>query len=164
MDPMLTTAQTLAALRRLEPKHALTYRQLRDLEFRGCVKPRVMAGAKAPRVFDTGDLLLLRLIARLQADEMLSRWQAWSVVAHLREELREVLLEGTAKVLLIQGAVGRIVTARAAASLTGVPVELSDMCRGVREAIRRHRGDVWNGWMWVSAHEAAAQARELVEA
>ena len=164
MEPVLTTAQTIAAVRELEPRRALTYRQLRDLEFRGCSKPRAMAGAKGPRVFDIGEVLLLRLIARLQADEMLTRWQAWSAVAHLRDELIDVLLSGASRVLVIQGARGRIVTAREAESISGVPVELSAIGRGVRDAMRRHRGDVWNGWMWVPAREALSHARELVVA
>jgi hypothetical protein len=161
MDPMLTTAQTLATVRALEPRHALTYRQVRDLEFRGCVVPRVMPGGKGPRVFDAGEIMLLRLIARLHADDMLSRWQAWAVVANLHDELRDVLLDGTSRVLMIQGARGAIVTGREAAALTGVPVPLADVSSGVREAIRRSRGLVWNGWAWVPQAEAAVQAREL---
>jgi hypothetical protein len=164
MEPVLNAVQTLAAIAELEPRHRLTYRQLRDLEFRGCVKPTALVGAKGPRVYDVREVLLLRLIARLQADEMLSRWQAWSVVAHLRNELLDVLLSGASRVLVIQGAVGRIMNAREADTSSGVPVDVSDIGRGVRDVMRRHRGDVWNGWMWVPAREARAYTRELVTA
>jgi hypothetical protein len=163
MDAMLTTHQTLAALRGLEPRHRLTYQQLRDLERRGCVAPRAMRGGRAPRVYDAGDVMLLRLVARMQADPLLVRWQTWSVVAHLREELRTVLLSGQARTLVVQGAVGQLLTRRDAATVPGVPFELSDVRVGVYDVIRAESGPVWTGSTWLPASQAAGMACSLAE-
>lgn len=161
MARLLTATQARAALRRLEGPRALTYKQLRDLEARGCVRPRVLPGGRAPRVYDVGDVMLLRLVARLQADDMLAKWQVWSVVAHLREELRDVLTSGAPRTLVVQGAIGRIVTAREAEHMTGVPFDLAGISRGVVAAMREQAGEVWTGWAWASEREAAALARPL---
>lgn len=161
MTRLLTAAQVLMALRRLEGRRALTYKQLRDLEARGCVRPQTLPGGRAPRVYDAGDVMLLRLIARMQADELLSRWQAWSVVAHLRDELRETLVSGAARVLVVQGAIGRIVTAREAVGMPGVPFDLAPVSRGISTIMRSQVGDVWTGWTWKPAREAAALARPM---
>jgi hypothetical protein len=159
---MLTTAQVLAVLRRLEGRRALTYKQLRDLEDRGCSRPQVLPGGRGPRLYDLGDVMMLRLVARMQADPMLARWQAWAVVAHLHDELRQVLLTGASRVLMVQGAVGRIVTAREVEQMSGVPFELAPISRGVVVAMRSRSGDdVWTGWMWAPARKAAALARPL---
>src|SRR5688572_33323245 len=94
MEILLTARQALNVIARLEPKAALTYQQLRDVERRGCIAPRVMPGGRGPRVYGVADILLLRLIARLQADPLLRRWQVWAVVAQLREPLMEALTAG----------------------------------------------------------------------
>src|SRR5688572_20242811 len=163
METLLTARQTLAALRRLEPKAALTYQQLRDLERRGCVAPRVMTGGRAPRVYGVGDVLLLRLIARMQADPLVRGWQVWSTVAHLREMLMTVLPSGRAWTLVVQGARGRLVRRREAASMRGVDFELGSVAQGVREAMRAEVGEVWTGAGWRPSREAAALSRPLVE-
>jgi hypothetical protein len=160
MDRLLSARQTLAVVARLETP-GLTYQQLRDLERRGCVAPKVMAGGRSPRVYGFGDVLSLRLIARMQADPLLRRWQVWSVVAHLREALTTALVAGHARVLVIQGARGQIVSRREASSLRGVDCDLSDLGRGVREAMRAECGDVWSGATWIPAREASALSREL---
>lgn len=163
MRRLLTTAQVLVVLRRLEGRRALTYKQLRDLEARGCIQPQALPGGRAPRMYDVGDVMLLRLVARMQADEMLAKWQAWSVVAHLRADLRDALLSGAARVLVVQGAIGRIVTTREAQQISGVPFELAPVSRGVLSAMRDESGDVWTGWAWKPAGEAATLARPVVQ-
>jgi hypothetical protein len=164
MTLLVSAQQLLTVLRTLEPGAALTYQQLRDLERRGCVAPRVMPGGRGPRVYGVEDVVLLRLIARLQADPLLARWQVWSVVAHLREELTEALVAGHARVLVIQGARGVIVSRREAARLAGVECELSDVSRGVRDAMHAASGEVWSGAAWVSVRHALTAARPLAEA
>ena len=164
MQLVLTAHQALAALKRLEPRSALTYQQLRDLERRGCIAPRVMPGGRAPRVYTAGDVMLLRLIARMQGDPLLRRWQVWSVVAHLREPLMAVLLAGHARTLIVQGARGRVVGSREASELRGVDFDLSDIPHGVREAVRSAAGDVWTGATWIPARAAMAEARPLAVA
>jgi len=159
---LLTSEQALAVIAELEPGSPLTYKQLRDLEARGCVRPRTLPGGRGPRVYDLGDVLLLRLIARMQADDLLARWQAWSVVAHLREGLRAALLAGSSRVLVVQGALGRIVTTREASRMSGVDVSLTNVGRGVREAMRLQAGDVWTGYAWLSSRDARALATPMV--
>lgn len=160
MNTLLTAQQVLAVVRRLE-RQALSYQQLRDLERRGCIAPRVLSGGRAPRVYGVGDVLLLRLIARLQADPLLRRWQVWSVVAHLREPLTAALVAGHARTLIVQGATGRLVTRREASTLRGVDCDLVELSRGVREAMRLEVGTVWTGAKWVPAREAAQHAQPL---
>lgn len=158
MESLLTARQALAVVRRLEPRHPLTYQQLRDVERRGCIAPRMMLGGRSPRVYGVADVLLLRLIARLQADPLLRRWQAWSVVAQLREPLTAVLVAGTAHTLLVQGARGQIVRRREAARLRGVDCDLSEISIGVRETMREMADEVWTGATWVPAVAAARLA------
>jgi len=161
METLLTAQQALGVLRRLEPRPALTYQQLRDLERRGCIAPRVMSGGRSPRVYGLADVLLLRLAVRMQDDPLLRRWQVWSVLAHLREALVPVLVGGQAATLLVQGARGRLVRRRELASMRGVDVPLVDLSRGVRAAMRSASGEIWSGAAWVPASVAARAALPL---
>jgi hypothetical protein len=161
---LFTADQVLRAVGRLERRSPLTYRQLRDLEARQCVAPRVLPGGKGPRVYDLADVLLLRLVARMQADELIARWQAWAVVAQLRNELRAVLRGTLPRVLVVQGAIGRLVPPKQAEHISGVPFDLADIGRGVTDALRSVRSAlVWNGWAWVSPADAAASVRSFME-
>jgi DNA-binding transcriptional MerR regulator len=163
MRDILTIAEVVELVRRLDERRGLgvSARQLRywdtALSFGA---GRATDTPNAARTFTPADVAVVRLVRRLQRDDVRDR-AIWALLLHLGGQLRRAMRHGSTAVLWME-ANGRahLLTARAAADK---PVRecypLAEVVTGIREAIRSLRtGDyeIWNGARLVPARELVA--------
>lgn len=146
----VTAAELVAVLRTLQPRHALTLRQLRYLDTKlGIVSPaRAGDGPNAGRLYDVVDVALIRLALRVTAGR--GARQAWAALRYLEAELRAALRTGgRGQALTFDGGIGRL---RPSEPTPGA-YELAACLRGVDAAldqVRRTEGGAWTGNRWIA--------------
>ena len=164
MQDVLTIAEVVEVVRRLDERRGLgvSARQLRywdtALSFGA---GRVTDRRNAARTFRPSDVAIVRLVRRLQRDEVSAR-AIWALLLVFGRELRTVCKPGTSRVLwMAPNGRASLLTAKDAASKpTRECYPLADVVQGVTEMVRTLRsGDyaVWNG-------AKAVRVRELVSA
>lgn len=163
----LTIAEVVRLVRRLDGRRGLSVsaRQLRYWDTALLLGAgRATDGHNAARVFTAEDVALVRLVRRLQRDEVRDR-AVWALLLQHGDALRSACASGASLVLWMEpNGRAHLVTARDAATK---PIRecypLVDVVRGVREAMsapRRRAAMVWNGRQAVRVTALAAQAVE----
>lgn len=121
---------------------------------------RAAGGRNAARTFTLVDVAVVRLVRRLQRDEVPAR-AIWALLLHLRDELRRAIRARSRAVLWMEPT-GRahLLAAREAASKPSRECyALAEVVAGIEDAVRTMRaGDyqVWNGAKAVSTRELVA--------
>src|SRR5688572_2985645 len=136
----LTIAEVVEVVRRLDERRALgvSARQLRywdtALSFGA---GRATDGPNGARTFTLADVVVVRLVRRLQRDEVSAR-VVWALLLVLGSELRAACRPDTSHVLWIEAnGLARLLTAREAASKPARECyPLADVVTGVAEAVR----------------------------
>lgn len=156
----LTIAEVVEVVRRLDARRGLAVspRQLRYWDTALAFGAgRATDGRNAARMFTEADVAVVRLVRRLQQDEVRDR-AIWAILLHLGDDLRRHCVPGTPWVLWVQSN-GRahFVRARSARALPARECySLADVVAGVRRTIAAVRGrhdQVWNGCRSVSVEE-----------
>jgi DNA-binding transcriptional MerR regulator len=160
MRDLLTIAEVVDVVRRLDERRGLgvSPRQLRywdtALSFGA---GRATDSQNAVRTFTQADVAVVRLVRRLQHDQVSAR-AIWALLLHLGAELRAACRPGTSRVLWVESN-GRahLLRAREASSKPARECyPLVDVVNGIQETVRTLRaGDytIWNGAKAVSVQE-----------
>lgn len=160
-DPVLSIADVVAVLRRVEDARSLTPRQVRYLDAQGVVTPsgRPTDGTNEARLYTLADVAALRLVLRVSR---VFDGPAWAVRAALlyQPEIRQALAQPRPKgVVGVRFTSVRLYDSEARARADGAldRVLLSELTAGLRGAVRRlrrERPDVWDGRRLVPARQA----------
>ena len=160
MDELLTITEAIDVVRRLDARRRLevSARQLRYWSDALCLGAgRATDGQNAAHLFMPADVALVRLVRRMQRDEVRPR-AIWSLLLHQGEALRAACRPGTSKVVWMEpNGRGHLLTGIEA---VGKPARecypLASVVDGVREAVRDVRAgetEIWNGAAFVPVEE-----------
>src|SRR5688500_3145898 len=151
MRDVLTIAEVVEVVRQLDGRRGLevSARQLRYwFQVLALGAGKATDASNAAHLFTEADVAIVRLVRRLQRDEVPAR-MIWGALIHQGEALRLACRPGTSRVLWIESN-GRahVLTAREATSKPRRECyALADVVDGVRDAIDTLRGgeyEVWN--------------------
>lgn len=157
----LTISEVVEVVRRLDAKAArdVSPRQLRYWDTALSLRAkRAAQGRNAARVFSVEDVAIVRLVRRLQRDDVPAR-AIWGLLVLLGDELRAACRPGISRVLWLESN-GRphVLTAREAANRP--PREcyaLADVVDGIAATVRAMRTAddyaVWNGAKAIGVRE-----------
>jgi DNA-binding transcriptional MerR regulator len=163
----ITVAETIAALKVLEPKQSVSVDQLHYWDRVGVVPVKRAKQGRAP-LYSTQDLALCRVIARLLAAQGIPqhitaalRYLRKPICDAFREKRSESKARGESKALYLDvRGVGHVVDASKVPSDVTCRVDLRDCWRGVSNEMRkqrqRRRTEVWDGRRYLAVEELTA--------
>jgi DNA-binding transcriptional MerR regulator len=159
----LTISEVVEVVRALDSRPELTVsaRQLRYWDVAlSFAAGRATEGVNAARLFTIEDVVVVRLVRRLQRDGVAAR-AIWGVLLMQGAALRAACRPGSSRVLWMEpnGRAHLLTTSEAAKKPTRECYPLADVVTGIAETVRGMRAgdyEVWNGAKAVSVKELAA--------